>query len=156
MVTKDIVGAARRVRAIGAREEEDEVERETKLGARGLGSEVSGFYLLGDPKKQVPRIESRGEALHERAAANKARHLLGQRSWCRALEYVYTLGSWSRWQSKAEGMFTLRPGRADPWGGPEYRGYLDGQSPMQQLRQAPIVAIRAPQSPSLRIPGFEH
>lgn len=56
MIIEDIVGPARRVRAVGAREKEDEVQRKPELGAQGFGSKISGFYLLRDPKKKVPRI----------------------------------------------------------------------------------------------------
>lgn len=82
MVTEDIVRAARRVCAVSAREEKYKVHRKPELGAQGLRSKVSSFYLLGNPKEKVPRIEGRGDALHERAAAYEARHLIRSRSWC--------------------------------------------------------------------------
>lgn len=80
MITEDVVRAARRVCAVSAREKESKVQCKPELSAQRLGSKITSFYLLGNPEEEVPRIQSRGDALHERAAAYEARHLMRSRS----------------------------------------------------------------------------
>lgn len=76
-IAEDIVATARRIDAISARHQEDEVQREAELGAQRFGPKISSLDLLGQPQKEVPWVQCRQDAFRERAAAYEARHPVG-------------------------------------------------------------------------------
>lgn len=64
-----------------ARKQENEVQRKAQLSAQRLGANVSGFDLFRQPEKEVPWIQSGGDALTERATTHNPWHIRNVEGW---------------------------------------------------------------------------